>query len=615
MKRLNNETKKKYNKKMIWIPYLLVIAVFITVGIFFIHALNAPFSQSSMAEIKDTWVYYAKDDPVTLFKSRYVKRLNSVSAGETMVMERTMIRKVSNPTLLIQGNHQWLKVTVDGKILYQHSSKTATPTFLGRKNPGNIMTEVQLPKNYVGKTLRLEVSSPYKNYAGIPARVFIGDSDSLLSYVVSVSLPQILILIICTFISLAIMIFSGAELVKRKNLNWELILLSCFALTIALEAAAGDILAGLLFSPLVNSTMALLLAIFTPIFLISYYCLKMKQSQKYYRLWVIFHISFDCLILLWAVLTKIDLPEVKFYIDAANIFGTLATTIAAITEAHQKNRFFVICTPWIVLVAMAHCFIYITSVAQSNFYLVNISGLLFAIILLVIFVYTLVEGLTASEQNKRQMHFLELKTELLEDNHETIIHHLQELEQLRQDFKQNLLLVKDLSSDGNLPAVNEYLEKLLEETDQLNIIRNFSEHTLTNLILNRYQKNAQQKSIAINFLANLPQDVNVADDDLSQILIHLLEHATRETYAIHDPKKREINLRIEYMNEKLQISCTHTAHYHTNIFDRGITTNFSQKEELDLFVIEKVAKKYRGQLKQLQDDYKDQITLSLSLIT
>lgn len=613
MKRLDNENLKKYNKKIIWIPYFLVIMTFIAVGIFFVQALNAPFSQSAMAEIKDTWVYYAKDDPITLFKSRYVKRLNTVAPNETMVMERTMIRKVSNPTLLIQGNHQWLKVTVDDKTVYEHNQKTVTPTLLGRKNPGNIMTEVQLPKNYVGKTLRLEVSSPYKNYAGIPARVFIGDADSLLSYVVSVSLPQILILIVCTFISLAIMVFIGSELIKQKRLNWELILLACFALTIALEAAAGDILAGLLFSPLVNSTMALLLAIFTPIFLISYYCLKMKKSQQYYRLWVIFHISFDLLILLWAVFTKIDLPEVKFYIDAANIFGTLATTIAAITEAHQKNRFFVICTPWIVLVAMAHCFIYITSVAQSNFYLVNISGLLFAVILLVIFIYTLVEGLTANEQNKRQMHFLELKTELLEDNHTAVVGHLQELEQLRQEFKQNLLLISDLGEDGNLPAVNEYLAKLLDETNQLNIIGDFSAHTLTNLILSRYQKNADKKSITVSFSADLPQDLNVADDDLSQILVHLLEHATRETYAIHDPKERQIHLQIHCINETLQIHCSHTAHYHTNIFDRSITTDFPQKEALDLFAIEKVAKKYRGQLTQLQDDNQDKISLSLSL--
>lgn len=613
IKKLNNENLKKYNHKILWIPYLLVVATFLAIGIFFTQALNAPFSQSTMAEVKDTWVYYAKDDPITLFKSRYVKRLNSVSSDETMVMERTMIRKVANPTLLIQGNHQWLTVTLDGKTLYQHTPQTIKSTFLGKQNPGSIMTEVQLPKNYVGKILRLEVKSPYKNYSGIPARVFIGDADSIMSYIVSVSMPQILILIVCTFISLAIMVFIGSELLKKQRLNWELILLACFALTIALEAAAGDILAGLLFSPLVNSTMAMLLAIFTPIFLISYYCLKMNQSQKYYRLWVFFHISFDLIILSWAFLSKVDLPEVKFYIDAANIFGTLATTIAAITEAHQKNRFFVICTPWIVLVAMAHCFIYITSVVQSNFYLVNISGLLFAVILLVIFIYTLVEGAAISEKNKRQMHFLELKTELLEDNHAAVITHLQELEQLRQDFKQNLLLIKDLGEDGNLPAVNEYLGRILKETKQLDIIGDFSKHTLTNLILSRYQKNAQQRSITVNFSADLPETINVADDDLSQILVHLLEHAMRETYAIHDPKERKIQLQIQCEKEKLKINCSHTAYYHTNIFDQGITTDFPQKEVLDLFVIEKIAKKYQGHLLQDKDNQTDQITLFLSL--
>lgn len=34
MKRLDNENLKKYNKKIIWIPYFLVIMTFIAVGIF-----------------------------------------------------------------------------------------------------------------------------------------------------------------------------------------------------------------------------------------------------------------------------------------------------------------------------------------------------------------------------------------------------------------------------------------------------------------------------------------------------------------------------------------------------------------------------------------------------
>ncbi|WCG33805.1 GHKL domain-containing protein [Enterococcus dispar] len=111
----------------------------------------------------------------------------------------------------------------------------------------------------------------------------------------------------------------------------------------------------------------------------------------------------------------------------------------------------------------------------------------------------------------------------------------------------------------------------------------------------------------------MPETINVADDDLSQILVHLLEHAMRETYAIHDPKERKIQLQIQCEKEKLKINCSHTAHYHTNIFDQGITTDFPQKEVLDLFVIEKITKKYQGHLLQDKDNQTDQITLFLSL--
>lgn len=610
MEELNNDRNFLNSQKSNWLIFGILAAIFIGVFAFNIHAIAEPFSKSKMAEIRQTWTYYSQNDPHASFKSRHVQRLMNVEENEVMVMSRKMKQQVDNPVLLLQGNHQWLRVLLDGKELYRHAPKSADSA---HENPGALLTEIQLPKDYVGQTLKVEVASPYKQYTGLPARVFVGNTDSVLSYIISVSMPQMVMMILSLVIGLTTMVFAGRIIYKEKRLDASLLLFSCFAFTIGLEALAGDIISGLLFSPTVNSTLANLLAILTPLFLVSFYCLKMVHVRRYYQLFVVPYLTFSIIILLSVLVTDVNLAKVKIYTDSLNIFGTLATSLACIAEAHYKNRFFVICSPWILLVALAHCFQYISSITGSNHSLINYSGLFFMAIMAVMYAYLIIDFIIENDKNKRQVNFLEVKTSLLEENRQAVIDHLAELETMRQEFKQNLLMIRELAQDNNFAGANEYIEKIITDAEAIESIQTLSQHSLTNLILTRYQKMAAQKSIATEFNVNLPDTLQISDEDLTQLFGHVLDHAFREAYAITDPSKRKITLNVSFIDQQLQITCEHSANYQDNIFGKGITADLPEKEEFDLWVIENISKKYAGQIQKNKNDLTDHLKIQLLL--
>ncbi|WP_368251279.1 GHKL domain-containing protein [Enterococcus sp. 2201sp1_2201st1_B8_2201SCRN_220225] len=607
----NNLINKKLKSQLRWLLLFLIIGTFLTIVGFFCYAFTHPFTKNQMAEIKETWLYSSREDPDTTFKSQYVKKMTSIEPNETLVMSRTMVRKVDNPVLLVQGNHQWFSIWLEDELIYDYS-----PTSQGQtvpENPGKNLQEILLPNDYIGQQLRIEVSTPYENYTGLPVRVFVGEANSVMAYAMAVFASQMLMVILSLGISIALMAFIIRKLFTQKQLDLKILLLACFALTVAVESAATDIISGLFFSPVVNSLLATFFAILTPLLLVSYYYLEMDKLKARYRIWVIIHIVSSALVLSYSLFSKTDLPEVKPWLDTISVFGTIITAYAAIRESQNKNRFYLFCTPWIVLVASAHCFLYIMSSLGTEFSTLNITALFYGAILLVLFSYAVTDFLQKEEKNRRQMSFLEVKTELLEESREEMRQHLSEVDAMKQTFADNLHVMALLAEDENFEGVKEHIQKLQKDTELLDGLPVVTCHPLANLILTRYQKIAQERNIDVELAVDLPESLSMTDNDLTNLFAHLLEHAVRETYAITDPSQRKIVLTISYEKEQLEISCEHTNNYHENIFDKGITAELPEQEEFDLRVLESISKKYAGKVTQQNTDKTDTVKIHLEI--
>lgn len=214
-------------------------------------------------------------------------------------------------------------------------------------------------------------------------------------------------------------------------------------------------------------------------------------------------------------------------------------------------------------------------------------------------------------QRSETSRFLKIKNDLLEQHYEQLRQHIQEVNTLRLEFVQEMENLQDLMHTDQTKAKN-YVEKILEEAKNFEMLCSFCNHQVTNLILARYQKLAAKRNIQITFQADLPEELPINDDDLAQLLIHALEHSFRETHAIENPLYRKIYLSIHEQEEHFVICCEHSAHYDTNLFSRGITEELDDQERFDLMMMKDVADRYTGTLTQEKDTFIDRITVQLS---
>jgi hypothetical protein len=604
---LNNISSKKEfdDNKFKWISIIILSVLFLCGIIYFFFFMFFPSQSGEVLETKDSWTFYSKNAPEFQYSSRYVDKIPRVAKDETFVMEIELDQKSNQKDLLIKGNHQWIKVLLDNEILYERLPQA------DERNPGLSLAIVNLPRDYADRTLQIEVTSPYNNYAGIPPEIYIGNVHSMVSFVFSRSIPQILTMILAVLLAIGTFSYCIYMMYKEKKFHISLVILSTFAFSVGFEALSDDILSSVLFDPIVHSILSHLFSVLTSILLITYYFTQMKYYRKWYGYWVSLHVTLVLSFLAYAWLTPADLPEMVPYANAVSVFSTLFTSLACIGESYKNNRFFVVCTPWIVLIAIMHCFLYIQNALGIHTTSINWATILFVVILVVMCGYNVLDHIEKYSKNKKQVSFLQTKTELLEEHYDLLRSHLKEIGELRGELVQNLETLQRLNQHAEKEEADQFLAKMLEDAHNFELIDSFSGHQLTNLLLARYQSITEKRSIYTTFNVDLPSKLNISDDDLSTLLIHILEHSIREVRAVENPLHRKINLNIRLVNNKVVIHCEHHTHHNINVFDRGITEELKEQERFDLEIIEKVAEKYTGTLSQEKGEIIERITLRL----
>ncbi|MFV0559841.1 MAG: hypothetical protein ACK5NA_03900 [Enterococcus sp.] len=585
---------------------LLFITLFLLISGYYLTSLLRPLSQSSITELDTSWSMYTNNEPETQFSSAYISYVPNVEKNETYTMKQQIIQTKGNEELLIKGNHQWITVKLGSKVLYTSQEQSSNLT-----SPGLSTILLPLPENYDKQELTIEVSTPYKNFAGILPKVFIGESQEVATYIFSSSIPQLLIMIIALFLGISAFIFAIHQFYKKHTFNWNLLVLSCLSFSIGLFGVSENTLSSFFFQPLLHSQLANIFAILTPILLCTYYSLRMTTYQKHYQKWIILMVVFDGFFLLFSIFSSTELTEWMSIINTFTVFSALLTSFVCLGEVYHKNYFFIFCSPWILFAAINHCSLYIQNALNLQISTINWTDLLFVIILLVLYIYSIIEYVMDFEKAKAQMNFLNTKTELLEADHELLLDHLNELDSAKQQFlKQIESLTLSLPNQQD-PQIQLFLRQVTEEVKALKRVAHFSEHRLTNLILASYQRVAEKKSIQIDFHTSLPERLLVSDNDLMTMLLHTLDRAFRETYAIENPHQRRISLNMEIIDAHLVLECTHHAHYEENLFDRGITERLQEQTELDLSALHSLTEKYQGKLSQEKNKQVDQLKVSL----
>lgn len=603
----NIHNKKKTNKLNVkWLFIIILSSLFLITTFYFFYYIFTPSDSGKVKEIKNSWIFYSKDDPEYRFDSQYINYLPMAKKNETFIMQTLLKDEVADANLVIRGNNQWIKVYLNEQILYDRTDENQ------QNSPGLSLAVVDLPPNYAGKQLKIEVSSPYENYSGIPPKIYVGKTGPIISFIFSQSVPQVVTMIIAIFLGIGILIYAIFTLYKKKTLDISLLILSCFALVLGFESVSEDILSGVLFEPIVHSTLSDIFNILTSVFLVLYYLSRMIHYKKIYGLFCLLQLSIQLGVLFYSLFTASELTELIPIANVASVISTLVTSLVCVGEAYHNNRFFIACTPWIVLIAIFHCMLYIQPALGIYYSNINWSTILFMLILVIMISYNIVEYIIDFDKHQRTVNFLKTKSELLEQHYDQLRDHIQEISTLRLDFMQNMENLATLIEENQSEKAQNYVQEILTSAQKFEFIFSYSSHQLTNLILARYQEIASKRNINVRFQADLPEVLPVNDDDLTQILIHLLEHSFRETHAIEDPTHRKIYLSLQEKENQLFIRCEHSSNYESNLFSEGITENLDEQEQFDLMMIQDVAERYAGSLTQEKDNEVDRLIIHLT---
>ena len=131
-------------------------------------------------------------------------------------------------------------------------------------------------------------------------------------------------------------------------------------------------------------------------------------------------------------------------------FSTLVTSFAAIYEAVKKNQFFVLCSPWIVLSAIGHCFIYIQDVLNSDQSKINWNTIFFVLLIIVCWCYDLLRLFFYNEGKTKKQDIAGLKIRLYEEQQPIIQQQINQWQQAFLGFRKQLNTAKVMLEDNSL---------------------------------------------------------------------------------------------------------------------------------------------------------------------
>ncbi|MBR1628165.1 MAG: GHKL domain-containing protein [Lachnospiraceae bacterium] len=152
--------------------------------------------------------------------------------------------------------------------------------------------------------------------------------------------------------------------------------------------------------------------------------------------------------------------------------------------------------------------------------------------LLCVLFYFIVSGMMEKAKTDERNRFLEMQ----ESAYLAQQRYMEETAKVSHDFKHTISVLVELSTDGNMEAVRNYLNDYLAALPRKETAY-FSENTAVNALLNYYMHLAQNNGIDLEWEIDIPKGLSVSDIDLCGILGNILENAVLACGTIENGEK------------------------------------------------------------------------------
>lgn len=150
----------------------------------------------------------------------------STPAGEVTVIETVLSNDVTSAlSVCLRASMQMVSAYLDDELIYEFGDKE---TYLDKANPGSAWAMFRLPDKSAGKTLRLELVSPYDEFSGEIGSIYLSTKSSILFAIMREHFMGLLFPIVLVIISLITLILYIVTSVLKYN-NKALLYLAIFS--------------------------------------------------------------------------------------------------------------------------------------------------------------------------------------------------------------------------------------------------------------------------------------------------------------------------------------------------------------------------------------------------
>ncbi len=563
----------------------------------YFQAYKQPYMLKQVIDLSEGWKYHTENIPEhSLATLRTGPKLQS---GETLTLSRSLDTKLTGAALLLRANHQAVKVSLDGELLYKD------PTLAPVENPGMALHFIPLPQNYLHKTLTVEISSPYKLYAGRTSPILMGTIPSLEAYALSDSMRSLIMMAMCLLIGFGIIALTLLQSFKN-TLQPQNLAIGIFSIIWALYYICTEYIAFQFFTPFWTSTLSLMLYFSFQIPLTLYFYFSFERYKKYLLPAVLLHGSFGILSILLQLFHLIDLPRL---ISANNVIlgGLLYTLVLTILEAKNGNQPMRLAAPFFLLAYLSMLYNFYVFYTRQGVVPYTYKDTYF-LLLLCILVYNAWHFFSVYYQGLREREVLLLQNRLSTESYEQIKAHLHQIGGLKHEMKNHVAALQTYLASERYDEAKHYLERYAAQSEEVTGIV-YHEHFLLNAMIGRLLHTAKEQHIKVE-LDLTPCPIRIADPDFYSLLSNLLDNALEACKKVPEGIPTLICLVISRREPYLHITCQNT--YTGELFLSNGNIQSSKRETghgYGLWTVKKITDSYDG----LIDIEFDQTTFTVTI--
>lgn len=198
---------KYFNKKAWFVLFLDLFLLIFVAAVFKVDDMTL--SKGEVFEFNSNWTLIWPDGERVLVEE--LPYLGNSEPGELIVLEQVIPREYFGKTMAFLSADKELKVWMDEKLVYEFGINDVR-TF--GHTPGSVYNFIDIPYDLTEGKLRMEMVSPYADYAARVTRVTIGERDVLILQLLQDNLLNIgcnMLILVCGIIFLLLFIIQLAS--------------------------------------------------------------------------------------------------------------------------------------------------------------------------------------------------------------------------------------------------------------------------------------------------------------------------------------------------------------------------------------------------------------------